>query len=58
MQEDTTLPLLVDLLRKHARATDAEMIGPFLESFDGPSDLAVPAARVSRQPILLQREEQ
>jgi hypothetical protein len=26
------LPLLVDLLRKHARATDAKMISPLLES--------------------------
>ncbi|KAF3399844.1 hypothetical protein F1880_008366 [Penicillium rolfsii] len=30
-QEDTILPLLVDLLRKHARSADAEMIGPLLE---------------------------
>ena len=30
-QEDTILPLLVDLLRKHARSADAEMIGPHLE---------------------------
>ncbi|CEJ62712.1 hypothetical protein PMG11_11204 [Penicillium brasilianum] len=28
-QKDTILPLLVDLLRKHARSADAEMIGPF-----------------------------
>jgi hypothetical protein len=32
MQGDTTLPLLVDLLQKHARTTGAEMIGPFVES--------------------------
>jgi hypothetical protein len=31
-QEDIILPLLVDLLRKHACATDAEMMGPLLES--------------------------
>jgi hypothetical protein len=31
IQEDTILPLLVDLLRKHARSADAEMIGPLLE---------------------------
>jgi hypothetical protein len=30
-QEDTFLPLLLDLLRKHARSADAEMIGPLLE---------------------------
>jgi hypothetical protein len=30
-QEDTILPLLVDLLRKHAHSADAEMIGPLLE---------------------------
>jgi hypothetical protein len=58
MQEDTTLPLLVDVLRKHPRATDAEMIGPFVRVVEGPSDLAIPTARISRQPILLQREDQ
>jgi hypothetical protein len=31
-QEDTILPPLVDLLRMHARASDAGMIGPLLES--------------------------
>jgi hypothetical protein len=30
-QVDTILPLLVDLLRNHARSADAEMIGPHLE---------------------------
>lgn len=30
-QEDIILPLLVDLLRRHARSADAEMIGPLLE---------------------------
>jgi hypothetical protein len=30
-QEDTILPLILDLLRQHARSADAEMIGPLLE---------------------------
>ncbi|CEJ61880.1 hypothetical protein PMG11_10396 [Penicillium brasilianum] len=30
-QKDTVLPLLVDLLRKHAHSAEAEMIGPRLE---------------------------
>ncbi|OKP07003.1 hypothetical protein PENSUB_6120 [Penicillium subrubescens] len=30
-QEDTILPLLVDLWRRHARSADAETIGPLLE---------------------------